>query len=57
MLDQEPITKISFDAPEASMSGNSQATQLPPATTFPNDMGDSFVVGVDIGVIGTFLNR
>ncbi|CAL1716424.1 unnamed protein product [Somion occarium] len=44
MLDQEPITKITFDVPAASSSTSIPKSAAP--TTFPNEMGPSFVTGV-----------
>lgn len=55
VLDQEAITQISFDAPQASTS--TIPVEKPSATTFPFDMGGSFVTGVSSDVIGAFLVR
>lgn len=55
VLDGEAIAKISFDAPQA---GDSNVTvEAPRATSFPFDMGPSFVTGVDSETMGGFLVR
>jgi nuclear RNA export factor len=55
MLDQEPIVAIAFDEPTASTSTSAPAVQRPSATTFPNEMGPSFITGVDGAVVSNFL--
>jgi nuclear RNA export factor len=55
MLDQEPIATIAFDAPTASASTSAPAVQQPSPTTFPNEMGPSFITGVDGSVVSSFL--
>jgi len=55
VLDQEPITQISFDAPQPSTSNIT--VEKPNAMAFPYDMGPSFVTGVDGGVVSNFLIR
>lgn len=55
VLDQEAITQISFDVPQPSVS---QADVIKPtSTTFPCEMGPSFVTGVDGSIVSTFLIR
>lgn len=53
VLDQEAITQISFDAPHVSTS--TTPVVAPSATTFPFEMGPSFVTGVDGSLISNFL--
>lgn len=55
VLDQEAIAKISFDVPQASTSAPS--VLKPNATTFPFEMGSSFVTGADPALVSTFLSR
>ncbi|PAV16685.1 NTF2 [Pyrrhoderma noxium] len=55
VLDQEVITKISFDAPVASSSSDSQKVSGP--DFFPFQMAPSFITGVDGSVISGFLSR
>ena len=55
MLDMEPIPKIAFDVPHASASHAMPAGPAP--TTFPVDMGESFIAGVDGGLLSGFLMR
>lgn len=57
MLDQEPIVKISFDVPHATISGPSAASHRPNATTFPVEMMPPFVTGVDGTFVSNFLMR
>lgn len=55
MLDMEPIPKIAFDVPQASTS---HATPVGPTpTTFPVEMGESFIAGVDGAMLSGFLMR
>ncbi|KAK7690835.1 hypothetical protein QCA50_005936 [Cerrena zonata] len=56
MLDQEPIQKITFDVQPAESSSKPIAQSETP-TTFPNDMGSSFVTGVPGNVVSDFLMR
>jgi nuclear RNA export factor len=56
MLDQEPIATIAFDAPTASTSA-APALDRPSPTTFPNEMGASFITGVDGSIVSNFLMR
>jgi len=55
VLDGEPIAQITFDAPQASTSG--LPVEKPSATTFPFQMGPSFVTGVDGATFSDFLVR
>ncbi|THV01015.1 NTF2-like protein, partial [Dendrothele bispora CBS 962.96] len=55
VLDGETITQIAFDVPQASSS--SASAEKPSATTFPLEMGPSFIVGVDGGLLSGFLAR
>ena len=55
VLDQEAIAQISFDIPQPSTSAS--AALKPTATTFPFEMGPSFVTGVDPTVVSNFLSR
>ena len=55
MLDQEPIVTIAFDAPTASTSA--PVPERPSPTTFPSEMGASFITGVDGAVVSNFLMR
>lgn len=56
MLDQEPIQKITFDVQSAE-SSSKPIVQSEAPTTFPNDMGSSFVTGVPGNVVSDFLMR
>ncbi|EPT05658.1 hypothetical protein FOMPIDRAFT_1034303 [Fomitopsis schrenkii] len=55
MLDMEPIPKIAFDVPHASTSHAAPAGPAP--TTFPVEMGESFIAGVDGALLSGFLVR
>ncbi|TFK46129.1 NTF2-like protein [Heliocybe sulcata] len=55
VLDREPMTVISFDAPQASSS--TASAKLPAATTFPADMQGSFITGVEPSIVSGFLAR
>ncbi|KAF8150881.1 hypothetical protein B0H34DRAFT_155075 [Crassisporium funariophilum] len=55
VLDQEAITQISFDAPQPSASN--VPVEKPNATTFPFEMGPSFITGVDTSLVSDFLVR
>ncbi|EMD34096.1 hypothetical protein CERSUDRAFT_117603 [Gelatoporia subvermispora B] len=55
ILDSEAIAKIAFDVPQASTS--TAAPAQPAATTFPCEMGSSFLTGVDGGIISNFFMR
>lgn len=55
VLDQEAIAQISFDVPQPSTS--SAAVRKPTATTFPFEMGPSFITGVDGSLVSNFLVR
>ncbi|KAF8731470.1 hypothetical protein AX14_004833 [Amanita brunnescens Koide BX004] len=55
VLDQEAIAQISFDIPQPSTSAST--VPKPNATTFPFEMGPSFVTGVDPSVVSNFLSR
>ncbi|KAJ6468355.1 hypothetical protein C8R45DRAFT_1018431 [Mycena sanguinolenta] len=55
LIDQEAIAKISFDvAPSDATAGT---VKPPDATTFPFQMGPSFIDGVDPSLVSTFLSR
>jgi len=54
VLDQEAIAQISFDVPQPSTS---TSVPKPNATTFPFEMGPSFVTGVDSNIVSNFLSR
>ncbi|KAF9532494.1 hypothetical protein CPB83DRAFT_903528 [Crepidotus variabilis] len=54
VLDQDPITQISFDAPQATPL---VSVAKPNATTFPVEMGPAFVTGVDGSLVSNFLIR
>lgn len=56
MLDQEAIAAISFDAPSTSGPSASLSTQ-PSPTTFPAEMGTSFITGIEGSIVGNFLMR
>ena len=49
---QEPVTQISFDAPEPT---SNVTVERPNATSFPYPMGSSFVTGVDVSLVSKFL--
>ncbi|KAK2460147.1 hypothetical protein APHAL10511_007826 [Amanita phalloides] len=55
VLDQEAIAQISFDIPQPSAS--TATLPKPSATTFPFEMGPSFVTGVDPNLVSNFLSR
>jgi nuclear RNA export factor len=55
MLDQEPIATMVFDAPTASASTSAPTVQQPSPTMLPNEMGPSFITGVDGAVVSSFL--
>lgn len=55
VLDQEPITQISFDGPKPSAS--IITVEKPSATSFPYPMDTSFVTGVDGALVSSFLIR
>ncbi|KAA1467548.1 NTF2-like protein [Dentipellis sp. KUC8613] len=57
MLDKEPVTKISFDAPTSTQTPTPSAEQRQTARTFPAEMGPSFMTGVDKELINNFLSR
>ena len=57
ILDQEPVAKISFDAPPTSHASTTGFVQHPSATTFPAEMMPPFITGVDGSVISGFLMR
>ncbi|CCL98168.1 uncharacterized protein FIBRA_00162 [Fibroporia radiculosa] len=56
ILDLEAIPKIAFDAPHAASTSTSTSVQSA-ATTFPANMGPSFITGVDSGVVSNFFMR
>ncbi len=56
MLDQEPITTISFNAPEAS-SSTAVEMKRPPQTFFTREMAPSFITGIDSSVVNEFLTK
>jgi len=53
VLDQVAIAQIAFDRPGPS----STPAPKPTATTFPSEMGPSFVTGVDGAIVSNFLIR
>ncbi|KAF5379779.1 hypothetical protein D9615_005706 [Tricholomella constricta] len=53
VLDQVAIAQIAFDRPGPS----STPAERPSATTFPCEMGPSFVTGVDGSIVSNFLVR
>ncbi|KAJ7671531.1 hypothetical protein DFH06DRAFT_1177844 [Mycena polygramma] len=55
LLDQEAIAKISFDV--APSDPKAAPVKAPSATTFPFEMGPSFIDGVDPSLVSTFLSR
>ncbi|KAJ7056667.1 hypothetical protein C8F01DRAFT_1211342 [Mycena amicta] len=58
LLDQEPVTKIAFDVAQGDAAGGpTSATPAPSATTFPFEMGPSFIDGVDASLVSNFLSR
>ncbi|KAJ7236261.1 hypothetical protein B0H12DRAFT_1140498 [Mycena haematopus] len=56
LLDQEAIAKISFDVAPSS-DATAASVKPPDATTFPFQMGPSFIDGVDPSLVSTFLSR
>lgn len=56
MLDQEAIAAISFDAPGTS-GPSAPVPQGPAPTTFPAEMGPSFITGIEGSIVGNFLMR
>ncbi|KAJ7690139.1 hypothetical protein B0H17DRAFT_1065625 [Mycena rosella] len=59
LLDQEAIAKISFDVAQSDDLASTPAGRVKPpsATTFPFNMGPSFIDGVDPSLVSTFLSR
>ncbi|KAJ6577471.1 hypothetical protein B0H19DRAFT_1120082 [Mycena capillaripes] len=58
LLDQEAIAKISFDVAQSDDVAPGAARVKPPsATTFPFEMGPSFIDGVDPSLVSNFLSR
>ncbi|KAF8207061.1 hypothetical protein K438DRAFT_1815618 [Mycena galopus ATCC 62051] len=57
LLDQEAIAKISFDVAPADADAAAGSVKPPDATTFPFQMGPSFIGGVDPSLVSTFLSR
>ncbi|KAG6816643.1 hypothetical protein H0H87_004389 [Tephrocybe sp. NHM501043] len=53
VLDQVTIAQIGFDRPGPSTA----PAQAPTASTFPVEMGPSFITGVDGGLVSNFLVR
>lgn len=56
MLDQEPVTRISFKVPQASSSTHA-GVERPPQTFFTREMAPSFITGIDSSVVNEFLTR
>ncbi|KAG6888995.1 hypothetical protein C0992_006816 [Termitomyces sp. T32_za158] len=56
VLDQVAIAQIAFDGPGPS-TASAAAAAKPSASTFPVDMGPSFITGVDGGIVSNFLVR
>ncbi|KAH9998801.1 NTF2-like protein [Russula compacta] len=56
LLDKEPVTKISFDAPQTPHPAGSSDSR-PTAKDFPATMQPPLIAGVDGGIITSFLAR
>ncbi|KAG6884983.1 hypothetical protein C0993_006815 [Termitomyces sp. T159_Od127] len=56
VLDQVAIAKIAFDGPGPS-TAPAPAAAKPSASTFPVEMGPSFITGVDGSIVSNFLVR
>ncbi|KAF7317106.1 hypothetical protein HMN09_00445300 [Mycena chlorophos] len=58
LLDQEPVTKIAFDVTQGDATAPAAGSvPAPSATTFPFEMGPSFIDGVDPSLVSNFLSR
>jgi nuclear RNA export factor len=55
ILDKEVISQISFDSPQSVAP--SFPVEKPNATSFPFEMGPSFITGVDGSLVSNFLVR
>ena len=55
LLDKEVISQISFDSPQSATP--SFPVEKPNATSFPFEMGPSFITGVDGSLVSNFLVR
>ncbi|KAJ7650754.1 hypothetical protein FB45DRAFT_997566 [Roridomyces roridus] len=55
LADGEPIAKIAFDVDPKTVTTN--PVTAPSATSFPFEMGPSFIDGVDPSLVSTFLSR
>jgi nuclear RNA export factor len=55
LLDKEVISQISFDSPQSAAP--SFPVEKPNATSFPVEMGPSFITGVDGSLVSNFLVR
>ena len=55
LLDKEVISQISFDSPQSAAP--SFPVEKPNATSFPFEMGPSFITGVDGSLVSNFLVR
>lgn len=56
ILDKEPVTKISFDAPQAPHSAEPSGSH-PAATVFPAPMRPPLIAGVDGATVTSFFAR
>ncbi|KZP13583.1 NTF2-like protein [Athelia psychrophila] len=57
LLDQEAVAGISFDAPGPSTLSEPSVPRGPAPTTFPAEMGPSFITGIEGSIVGSFLMR
>ncbi|OBZ72182.1 mRNA export factor mex67 [Grifola frondosa] len=57
ILDQEPVTRVGFDAPTASTSTSTSVPTTATSTVFPSIMGPSFIAGVDGALVSNFFMR
>ncbi|KAI0255112.1 hypothetical protein BJV78DRAFT_1181400 [Lactifluus subvellereus] len=57
ILDKEPVTKISFDAPQAPHHSVGPSGSHPAATVFPAPMRPPLIAGVDGAIITSFFAR
>ena len=55
LLDKEVISQISFDSPQSAVP--SFPVEKPNSTSFPFEMGPSFITGVDGSLVSNFLVR
>ncbi|KAG6835462.1 hypothetical protein H0H93_001250, partial [Arthromyces matolae] len=57
VLDQVAVAQIAFDRPGPSTSAPANAAAKPTSSTFPVEMGASFITGVDGALVSNFLVR